>query len=128
MTDLTIEEYMLRFFQITAKYDDTDFWWRTDGSYAPVTILVNCNDFFGPGADAERIPRTQEALDALEQAYADCAAVKEPIHGRPDLFTTQAIYGSLLWAARHRNEGPWARKFPECLKHLFGALPKGFGG
>ncbi len=116
MTDLTIEEYMLRFFQITAKYDDTDFWWRVDGEYAPITIIVNCNDFFGPGSDAECIPKTKEALDAFEQAYADCKVAG------------LSYYGSLLWAARHRNEGPWARKLPECLKHLFGALPKGFGG
>lgn len=49
-------------------------WWRTDGEYAPITLLVNCNDLFFWGcADAETI--TPANVANLEKAHAAAKAV-----------------------------------------------------
>lgn len=63
----------LRVLQITSKYDECEsVWWRTDGVYAPVTFLVNCNDlFYWACSDAEEI--TQDNIDIFEASYADAA-------------------------------------------------------
>jgi hypothetical protein len=61
--------------------------WARDG----VTILVNCNDCFGPYADCERIK-----LDEIETLY--------------QLWQRDSIYGSLAWVIAKRKERTWAHK------------------
>jgi len=61
--------------------------WARDG----VTILVNCNDGFGPYADCERIK-----LDEIETLY--------------QLWQRDSIYGSLAWVIAKRKERTWAHK------------------
>lgn len=49
-------------------------WWRTDAEYAPVTLLVNCNDTFWWGcSDCEQV--TPANVELLERAVADVRAV-----------------------------------------------------
>ena len=99
---------------MTAKYDEYDLWWRTDGEYAPVTILVNCNDLFFWGcADAEAI--TTENIGEFEQAYEDAAKACE--HGE--------YYAQILFCCRVRKMRPQTPYYklilPESLHGLFNA-------
>lgn len=56
--------------------DSGDIWWRTDGEYAPITLLVNCNDLFVWGcADCEEI--TRENLPILEATFAELKALNK---------------------------------------------------
>lgn len=86
-----------------------DIWWRTDAEYAPVTMMVNCNDLFFWGcADCEEI--TPEDIDALEKAIADAKAVDDGGNGH------------LLWVARKRGmrpQGAYYKYFKEGMKALF---------
>jgi len=53
-----------------------EVWWRTDGQYGPVTMLVNCNDLFFWGcADCEEV--TAENIDLLESTYAELQALSD---------------------------------------------------
>jgi len=37
-----VERLVMRILNVTAKHDDYDgLWWRTDGEYAPVTMIDN---------------------------------------------------------------------------------------
>lgn len=90
-----------------------EVWWRTNDEYAPVTMLVNCNDlFFWASADCE--PVTAENIDLLEQTVAEVMAIdKTKIHLAP-----------LLWVARVREmrpQGAYYKYFPETLVPLFNA-------
>jgi hypothetical protein len=63
-------------------------WWRTDGEYAPVSFLVNCNDIFcWACADAEEL--TIENLPVFVQACKDASE-----------------WGPELFCARVRGERP----------------------
>ena len=110
----TVNALVMRIFNVTAKYNDYDeIWWRTDGEYAPVTMIVNCNDlFFWACADAEAI--TAENIDEFEQAYEDAAKADE--HG--------ACYAALLFCCRVRKmrpQTPYYKHIPEPMHELFNA-------
>lgn len=107
-------EFVQRVLQVAAKNDDCDsFWWRTDGEYAPVTFLVNCNDLFvWACADCERI--TPENVERYAKAYEDCAAI-EP---------SSRFWGPLLFCARERKmrpQGAYYKSLPVELWPLFDA-------
>lgn len=65
---------VLRCFTGFGDKPNTDqLWWRTDGRYAPVTFLVNCNDtFFWGCADCQTL--TPDNVGDLERAIADVRA------------------------------------------------------
>ena len=88
-----------------------ELWWRTDDEYAPVTLLVNCNDLFMWGcADCETL--TPADMDDLEKAVADAA-----VAGDKDK-------GHLLWVARKRGcrpQGAYYKYFKGGLPDLFDA-------
>lgn len=67
-------EFILRVLTIVSDVDRCDdIWWRTDGEYAPVTFLMNCNDLFWWGcSDCEEV--TPENVEMLAQAYVDVEA------------------------------------------------------
>jgi len=86
-------------------------WWRTDGEYAPVTMIVNCNDLFLWGcADCETI--TEANFDALEATIAEVATIDD----------SAVEEGVLLWCCRVRGNRPQ----PPYYKHLTPALHKLF--
>ena len=53
-----------------------ELWWRTDGEYAPITLLVNCNDLFA-WACADCVRLTPDNVEVLEKAAADIRAVSK---------------------------------------------------
>jgi len=83
-----------------------DIWWRTDGEYAPVTFLVNCNDFFAWGcSDCEEL--TVEHLHVFVKACAD-----------------DRTWGPQLYCARVRGERPQGacyRGMPKRVAEMFNA-------
>lgn len=91
-----------------------ELWWRTDEQYAPITLLVNCNDLFVWGcSDCETL--TAADIPDLEQALADCKAVSEDCGSE----------AGLLWCARKRGMRPqkaYYKHFPEAMHHLFDAV------
>jgi len=108
-----MNDLLMRIFNVTAKYQDYDLWWRTDGEYAPVTILVNCNDLFFWGySDAE--PITIENINELEKAYEDAEKV----------LCTGSLYAQILFCCRVRKMRPqssYYQAIPESLHDLFNA-------
>jgi hypothetical protein len=70
--------WLLRVLDLVASVDGHDIlWWRTDGEYAPLTLFVNCNDFFYWGtADAEEV--TPENTDVLARCVEDVKATGTP--------------------------------------------------
>lgn len=88
-----------------------ELWWRTDAEYAPVTLLVNCNDLFFWGcADAEHLE--PDNIADLEKAVADAKEAGDERHGH------------LLWVARKRGlrpQGAYYKYFKEGIKPLFDA-------
>jgi hypothetical protein len=89
----------------------SEVWWRTDDQYAPITLLVNCNDVFAWGcADCEEL--TADDVPALEQALDDAQAAGD--RGA----------GHLLWIARKRQMRPQGACYDhidKCLWALFDA-------
>lgn len=78
------------------------FWWRTDGAFAPITFFVNANDlFYWACGDAEEV--TPDALPALKQAIADCKAI-DP--------TDDADVGCWLFTCRIRKMRPQGAAYP----------------
>lgn len=86
-----------------------ELWWRTDDDYAPVTLIVNCNDlFFWGTADCETLGPS--SIDELEKAITDAKEAGEIEHGH------------LLWIARRRGmrpQKPYYKYFKEPLAKLF---------
>ena len=86
-------------------------WWRTDAEYAPVTLMVNCNDvFFWGCADCEQLD--PDNIADLERAVADAKEVGDMSNGH------------LLWVARIRGmrpQGAYYKYFKEGIKPLFNA-------
>lgn len=113
LSTVAVDPLVMRIFRVTDKYDDYDLWWRTDGEYAPVTMIVNCNDlFFWASADAETI--TADNIDEFEQAYEDAAKADE--HGE--------CYAQILFCCRVRKmrpQKPYYKHIPEPLHGLFNA-------
>ncbi len=62
------------------------------GNVQPSTVVlfVNCNDFFGPSADAEELP-----FDEIGNLYR--------------MHMNDPIWGAVKWCAIRRNHKPWAR-------------------
>lgn len=91
--------------------DTSELWWRTDGEYAPVTLLINCNDLFYWGmADCETI--TPEDIPDLKQAVADIT------------FEGEYHHAHLLWVCRKRQQRPqtaYYKHFNDHEKTLFDA-------
>lgn len=88
-----------------------ELWWRTDAEYAPITLLVSCNDLFFWGcADCEIL--TPDNIGDLEQAVKDAAAISDKCHS----------FAHLLWIARIRGmrpQGACYKYFPTELHELF---------
>jgi hypothetical protein len=108
---------VLELLAIASEHDHCEaFWWRCDAPrYDPVTFLVNCNDFFYPGADAEEI--AEEDIPEFRRAFEECAALDA---ADKDHFTI--LYAPELFVARKRKMRPWQRKLEKCpdkLKALF---------
>lgn len=86
-------------------------WWRTDDEYAPITLLVNCNDlFFWACADCEVLHGGNIA--DLEQAKADAKAAGDEGNA------------ALLWVARQRRmrpQGAFYKYFEPAMRLLFDA-------
>lgn len=97
-------EFVYRVLKATSfDYCDALFW-RTDQDrdhdYAPIEIMVGCNDFFAWAcADAEEV--TPDNVSVLEQAIADCEAVDDH------------VYGPLLFCARMRQCRPQGAAYPD---------------
>lgn len=92
-----------------------ELWWRTDEEYAPITLLIKCNDLFHPAtADDEEI--TIDNLKVLKQAIADVQEVDSDYGD---------IYATTLFACRVRGMRPQGPAYPKCkgraLWHLFDA-------
>lgn len=109
-----VDALVMRIFRVTAKYDDYDgLWWLTDGEYAPVTMIVNCNDlFFWACSDA--VPITAENIDEFEKAYEDAAKADE--YGED--------YAQILFCCRVRKmrpQTPYYKHIPGPLHELFNA-------
>jgi hypothetical protein len=109
---MTEDSLELRVLKIFSEHDACDeVWWRTDGEYAPVTFLVNCNDLFYWGcADAE--PVTKDNIDNLEGAYSD--AVNASKDGE--------IYAHLLFCCRAREMRPQGAYYDHIPKEMWSML------
>lgn len=104
------EKFILRVLELCYRYDSRELlgWSVKDGA---VSFYVNCNDLFFWGcADSEEI--TQESVDVLEKALADCKAVN---------MVTGTIEAGSLYAARIRNMRPQGACY-ECIEKEFWPL------
>ena len=75
-----------------------------------IWVAVNCNDFFGPGSDAEDI--SLEDISLFNECIKDCNANDY----------VGAGWEHLLFVARKRRRRPWKRKYeriPKEIHHLF---------
>jgi hypothetical protein len=91
--------------------DCEEVWWRTDGQYAPVTMIINCNDlFYWACADAE--PISLENIDDLEKTIQEIR----------DIDDTELSIALLLWVCRNRKmrpQAPYYKHIPTKFHHLF---------
>ncbi len=106
---------VMRIFDSFGGPDCDGVWWRTDGEYAPVTMIVNCNDLFYWGcADAEVI--TEANVEALESTVAEVRAIDECL----------VDSAPLLWCCRMRKQAPQAPYYKHLdsrLHNLFADTP-----
>jgi hypothetical protein len=117
MKDVSLE-FVCRVLSIFNGFDglsNDDVWWRTDTEYAPITLMVNCNDLFFWGcSDCEEV--TPENIELLEKT------VKE-VH---DLTGTDR-YADALFVCRVRRMRPQGACYderyigPETLWPLYDA-------
>ena len=70
-------------------------WWRTDGEYAPVTLLVMCNDLF-TWATAECETLTAENIGLLEATHAELLAIDREL----------GCFADILFCCRVRGNRP----------------------
>lgn len=114
-------ETALRMFKITGENELCDeIWWRTDGEYAPVTFIVNCNDLFFWGcSDAEII--TEDNIDILEQACEDLKNSAETLGMRrwKSLASVSDLFCCRVRKMRPQN--PYYEYIEKELWHLFDA-------
>lgn len=91
-------EFMVRVLRATQFDNCDDLWWRTAGETGPdgpLQFFVRCSDTFAYAcADLEEV--TLENVAALEQAYADCRAVRRD----------EDMWGATLFVARIRRQVP----------------------
>ena len=99
--------FYLRVMSLVAEHEAYDsLFWRTDGTYAPITLFIRCNDlFYWAMADLEEITpeNVRELALALEDADLD---------------------GPLLFCARARKmrpQGPYYKHLDKKNWHLFDA-------
>lgn len=91
----------------------SQLWWRTDVSYAPVTLFIRCDDLFAwATADDERV--TQENIHVLEQAVVDIQTVTPDDLSLADLLFCCRVRGL-------RPQRPYYDFIPEALRPLFDA-------
>lgn len=79
--------------------DSDELWWRVDSEYAPITLLINCNDY-------------PSNIEQLERAYTDCILVNEGPRAH------------LLFCCRKRKmrpQKPYYKHLAEALHPLFDA-------
>lgn len=99
-------EVALRVMRLFDSFDGPSsdhLWWRTDSEYAPVTMIVNCNDLFiWACADCELV--TAHNIASLEVTIAEVAAID----------ATAVEDAPLLWCCRQRRRRPQAPYY----KHL----------
>ena len=111
-------ETIRRAFAVFNGFDGPDsdlLWWRTDGEYAPVTLMVNCNDaFWWATSDCEVLHPGN--IDLLEQTLADVKALTDD--------GMAGFYVGELFVARVRQMRPQRasyRGYPEIMHPLFNA-------
>ena len=122
---------LLRIMGAMASNDDCDnLFWRTDGSYAPITVFAICNDLFYWGtADLEEITgdnianyeETVKELKAIAEPYR--AGRVEPAPGDQDMNLAH-IYAMDLFCCRVRKmrpQRPCYKRYPPGLHRLFDA-------
>lgn len=106
-------------------------WWRTDGEFAPVTFMVNCNDLFA-WACADCVEITPDNLQLLKQSVTDVRSAlgltKPNRDSSVDDYHTWGKAGTdaaLLFCARVRGLRPqrpaYERWFDKRLHSLFDA-------
>lgn len=101
--------FILDFLGVIAEIDACgEIWWRTDGKFAPVTFLINCNDlFYWASADCEEV--NPENIHILKQAIEDSKEL------------TDSHHALLLFCARVRNmrpQRPYYKYFSDGMKKL----------
>lgn len=108
---------ILRAFRIFNGFEgpsSEELWWRTDGEYAPVTLMINFNDLFLWGcSDVEEL--TEDNIDFLEDTVEEVSSL-DP---RGDY-----VYAPILWVCRIRGmrpQGACYRFMPEYLWPLLDA-------
>lgn len=120
MTDL---EFLHRFFRATDAFDGPEpdnFFWRTDGEYAPVTIIAICNDlFWWACADCERV--TPENIHLLEQSVADIKPFVErwrndKTNSTPMVMPSHAVLLFCARARKMRRKVPTTTRFHPALR------------
>lgn len=102
-------EFVLRVLTLMAKHDvagSSAVWWRTDGTYAPITFFVNCNDVFAwASADCETL--TPDNIDLLESTLDEIASME-----KVDAVSGPSIYDAFdLFCARIRKTRPQGRSY-----------------
>ena len=105
-------DWVLKFLQMTAKYDLLDeFFLRCDGEWAPVTFFTNANDTFcWACADGEPV-RSAEDVEMLERAILDC---REAISDKSMVGQMKAnTWGTVLYAGRKRMMRPQGAAYPQ---------------
>jgi hypothetical protein len=88
-------------------------WWRTDDEYAPLTLIVNCNDLFYWGT-ADCVVLDENNIDLLEKTVEDMKAID------PDNYTQ----ADLLFCCRVRKmrpQIPYYKYIDEQFYPLFNA-------
>ena len=99
-------ELAMKVLTLLADHDTCeDVWWRTDGEYAPITFIVNCDDlFYWACADAVEI--TEDNFPLMVQAYGDADAINCPVWAAT-LFCTRT--------RAMRPQPPCYKGFPQVL-------------
>lgn len=97
--------------------DRNYMFWRTDGEYAPITLIANCSDLFWWGvSDAEEI--TADNVSVLEQALADVKAASAGVD-RPKITLAGDLFCCRVRGMRPQK--PVYKTIPDYLKPLFDA-------
>mgnify|MGYP001473367429 CR=1 FL=1 len=84
--------FYLRVMSLVAEHEAYDsLFWRTDGTYAPITLFIRCNDlFYWAMADLEEI--TPENVRELALALEDATGHRAVILTSDLLGMPQSIY------------------------------------
>ena len=88
-------------------------WWRTNGEFAPVTLLANCNDLFH-WACADCEPITDDNIQVLEAASSELNAISDKFRS----------FSVSLFCCRIRNmrpQAPYYKYIDADVRHLFDA-------